>query len=132
MAHNRDRHPVYPTEKGIVKQPKKQGKWWKWALFWVVLATPMLCLLVPDIVDDCRLHRSNIKTTAYIKELYKSGKGHNIKCVSYTYCINGEWYNGHTSPPDSIWDNIQPGDPFEIVYEKGNPSNSNWVGYYKK
>ena len=34
--------------------------------------------------------------------------------------------------PDSIWDNIQPGDPFEIVYEKGNPSNSNWVGYYKE
>ena len=39
-----------------------------------------------------------LKTTAYIKELYKSGKGHNIK----------------------------------IVYEKGNPSNSNWVGYYKE
>ena len=73
-----------------------------------------------------------LKTTAYIKELYKSGKDHNIKCVSYTYCIDGEWYNGHTSPPDSIWDNIQPGDPFEIVYEKGNPANSNWVGYYKE
>ena len=79
-----------------------------------------------------RLHRSNIETTAYIKELYKSAKGHNIKCVSYTYCVDNVWYNGHTSPPDSIWDNIQPGDPFEIVYEKGNPSNSNWVGYYKK
>ena len=71
----------------------------------------------------CRLHRSNIETTAYIKELYKSGKGHNIKCVAYTYCVDNVWYIGHTSPPDSIWDNIQPGNPFEIVYEKGNPAN---------
>lgn len=101
MAHNKGRQPVYPTERDTVKPQKRHGKWWKWVLFGGVLATPMLCLLVPDIVDDCRLHRSNIETTAYIKELYKSGKGHNIKCVSYTYCIDGEWYNGHTSPPDS-------------------------------
>ena len=93
----------------------------------------MLCILVPVIVDDCRLHHNNSETaTAYIKELYKSGKSYNIKCVSYTFCVDNEWYNGHTSPPDSIWDKIQPGDPFEIVYEKGNPTNSNWVGYYKK
>ena len=98
MAHNRDRRPVYPTERETVKPQKRRGKWWKWVLFLVLLFTPLLCLLVPDIVDDCRLHRSNIETTAYIKELYKSGKGHNIR----------------------------------IVYEKGNPSNSNWVGYYKK
>lgn len=114
------------------KQHKKHRNRWQWVLIAVLLAAPLLCLLVPDIVNDCRLHRNHIETTAYVKELYKSGKSHNIKCVSYTYCVDNEWYIGHTSPPDSIWDNIQPYDPFEIVYEKDNPSNSNWAGYYKK
>ena len=80
------------------------------------------------MISDCRLHRNNVETTAHVKELYKSGKGHNIKCVSHAYCVNNEWYNGHTSPPDSIWDNIQIGDPFEIIYEKDNPANNNWGG----
>ena len=133
MGHNKDRRPVYPMESEKGKQQKQHRNWWKWVLFGVLLATPLLCLLVPDIVNDCRLRHNNAETTtAYIKELYKSGKSYNIKCVSYTFCVDNEWYSGHTSPPDSIWDNIQPGDPFEIVYEKNNPANSNWVGYYKK
>ena len=48
------------------------------------------------------------------------------------YCVDNEWYDGHTSPSDSIWDKLKHGDAFEIAYEKGNPSNSNWVGYYNK
>ena len=132
MAHNKDRRHAYPMKDEDDKQQKKHSTSWQWVLIVVLLAAPLLRLLIPDILNDYRLHRNNIETTAHVKELYKSGRGHNIKCVSYTYCVDNEWFNGHTSPPDSIWDNLRPNDPFEIVYEKGNPSNSNWSGYYKK
>ena len=60
------------------------------------------------------------------------GRSGSIKCVSYYFCVGNEWYDGSTSPPDSVWDKLQQHDPFEIVYEKGNPKNSNWAGYFKK
>lgn len=132
MSRNTNRKPNYPTEVKNGEQQKKNSNWWKVMLYWILVATPLLYIIVTSIVRDCRLHHGNIETTAYIKELYKTGKSYNVKCVSYTYCVDNEWYEGHTSPPDSIWDNIRPGDPFEIVYAKGNPSYSNWAGYYKK
>lgn len=104
---------------------------WKHLWLWILLAL-LLFTFAPTIISDWRLKRNHIETTAHVRYLYKSGKSHNIKCVAYYYCVDNEWYDGHTSPPDSIWDNIQPYDLFEIVYEKGNPSNSNWAGYYTK
>lgn len=132
MAHNKDRRPTYPTEGKETKQQDKQDKRWKLVLYLILMLIPLLYILVPDIIDDCRMHHNYVETTAHVKTLYKSGRSYNIKCVSYYYCIDNKWYDGHTSPPDSIWDNLQPGSPFEIVYEKRNPSNSNWAGYYKK
>jgi len=130
MKHKRF---AYPAEGKETKRQDKQGKLWKWVLFWILVLTPLLCIFVPKIIDDCRLHHNDyVETTARVKSLYKKGKSYNIKCVSYRYCVDNEWYEGHTSPPDSIWDKLRQGSPIEIVYEKGNPSNSNWAGYYKK
>ena len=133
MGHNINRRPVYPKEDGKSKRLNKHQVRWKWGriLFCVLVFAIPLSVIAHRLIKSWRLRHSHIETTAYVSKLYKSSN-YGIKCVSYYYCIENEWYEDHTSPPDSIWDNLQPGDPFEIVYEKGNPSNSNWAGYYTK
>lgn len=134
MSLKKDCRVNYSKEAPKGEQQGKHNKSsrWFWILFWILISTPLLIMLVPKIIKDSRLHSNYVETTAHVKRLYKSGKGHNIKCVSYSYCVNDQWYDGHTSPPDSIWDKLHTGSPFEIVYEMDDPSNSNWAGYYKK
>lgn len=136
MPHNVNRKPVYPDQNRLSERKprtdfRKIGKGvLRWAPLWIPLAI-LLWRLIPDIVDDYRLKHNNVATTARVESKYKGGKRYNIKMVKYYFNVGDTLYYGHTSPPDSLWKCLQPHDQFDIVYEKGNPDNSNWAGYYK-
>ena len=134
MSHNINRRPNYPKEGEKNKPQDKRNKrlLWRHVLYGIIVLTPLLCIFTPKIIKDRRLNRNHVETSARITDLYKSGRGQRIKCVSYSFCVDSVWYEGNTSPSDSIWDNTHIGAPFEIVYERGNPSNNNWAEYYKK
>ena len=135
MPHNIDRKPVYPEQgkprKRTVVSLKKTAKGiLNWAPLWVPLAL-LLWLLIPRFAVDSRLNRNGIATTARVDKTYiATGRGKN-KMVKYYFYVGDSLYYGSTSPPDSVWECLLPHVPFEIVYEKGNPNNSNWAGYIK-
>ena len=137
MPHNLNRRPDYPLETQRIKSRKRipfkcifRGIL-RWMPLWVPIVF-LIGLLTPQFMDDYRLGCSHTLTTAHVKRVYKGTGRNRAKMVEYYFCVGNEWYQGRTSPPDSIWDNLQPHDPFEIVYETDNPSNSNWAGYYKE
>ena len=137
MPHNINRKPVYPDlSKQSKRKPrvnfKKIGKGiLKWTPLWIPMAIG-LWLLIPDIVDDYRLKHNYVETTARVERKYKKdGLRKNIKMVKYYFYVGDSLYYGHTSPPNSMWDQLQPHVQFDIVYEKDNPNNSGWAGYYK-
>lgn len=136
MPHNVNRKPVYPDRsKQSKRKPrvdfKKIGKGiLRWTPLWIPMAI-WLWFLIPDIVDDYRLKHNYVETTARVERKYKDGLRKNIKMVKYYFYVGDSLYYGHTSPPNSMWDQLQPHVQFDIVYEKGNPNNSNWAGYYK-
>ena len=61
MARNKDRRHAYPMKDEDDKQQKKHSTSWQWVLIVVLLAAPLLCLLIPDILNDCPLHRNYIE-----------------------------------------------------------------------
>lgn len=91
----------------------------------------LLWHLIPDIADHYRLKHNYVATTARVENKYTGGLRKNLKMVKYYFYVSDSLYYGHTSPPKSMWDQLQPHDQFDIVYEKDNPNNSNWAGYYK-
>lgn len=103
-------------------------------LLWMPLWVPivfMVCYITPHFMDDYRLSHNCTQTTAHVKRVYIGTGRNRAKMVEYYFYVGNDWYDGHTSPPDSVWDNLKPHDPFEIVYETGHPDNNNWAGYYK-
>ena len=136
MPHNVNRKPVYPNRSKHSKQKSKVDfkKIGKGILKWTPLWIPMVFLLwylIPDIVDNYRLKHNYVEATARVESKYKGGLRHNLKMVKYHFYVGDSLYYGHTSPPKSVWEQLQPHEQFDIVYEKGNPNNSNWAGYYK-
>lgn len=137
MPHNVNRKPVYPDRSKQLKQKprvdfKKIGKGiLRWTPLWIPMAIGMW-FLIPDIVDDYRLKHNYVETTARIQKTYLVTGGRSVtRMVKYYFYVGDSLHYGHTSPPDSVWDQLQPHVQFDIVYEKGNPNNSNWAGYYK-
>ena len=136
MPHNVNRKPAYP-EQNKSNERKRQidfkriGKGvMNWAPLWVFLVI-LLWLLIPNFVDDYRLNHNGVATTARVEKTYRSGMRGNIKMVKYYFYVGDSLYYGLTSPTDSVWNHLMPHAPFEIVYEKGNPNNSNWARYVK-
>ncbi len=136
MPHNVNRKPVYPDRsKQLKRKPrvdfKKIGKGvLRWTPLWIPMAI-WLWLLIPDFVDDYRLKHNYVETTARVERKYKGGWRSNLKMVKYYFYVGDSLYYGYKSPSDSVWDQLQPHSPIDIVYEKGNPNNSGWAGYYK-
>lgn len=136
MPHNVNRKPVYPDRsKRLKRKPrvdfKKIGKGvLKWTPLWIPMAI-WLWLLIPDIVDDYRLKHNYVETTARVERKYKGGLRKNLKMVKYYFNVGDSLYYGQTSLSKSEWEQLQPHVQFYIVYEKDNPNNSNWAGYYK-
>ena len=136
MPHNVNRKPVYPDRsKQSKRKPrvnfKKIGKGiLRWTPLWIPIAI-VLWFLIPDIVDDNRLKHNGIRTTARVEKTYLVGGRSVSRMVKYYFYVGDSLYYGHTSLSKSEWEQLQPHVQFDIVYEKGNPDNSNWVGYYK-
>ena len=136
MPHNVNRKPVYPDRsKQSKRKPrvnfKKIGKGiLRWSPLWIPMAI-WLWFLIPDIVDDYRLKHNGIRTTARVEKTYLVGGRSVSRMVKYYFYVGDSLYYGHTSPPDSVWNLLHPHVQFDIVYEKSNPNNSNWAGYYK-
>ena len=136
MPHNVNRKPVYPDRsKQSKRKPrvnfKKIGKGiLRWTPLWIPIAI-VLWFLIPDIVYDNRLKHNGIRTTARVEKTYLVGGRSVSRMVKYYFYVGDSLYYGHTSPPDSVWNLLHPHVKFDIVYEKGNPYNSNWAGYYK-
>ena len=137
MPHNVNRKPVYPDRN---KPPKRKPQVnfkkigigiLKWTPLWIPMAIG-LWFLIPDIIDNNRLKHNGIKTAARVEKTYLVTGGRSVsRMVKYYFYVGDSLYYGHTSPPDSVWDQLQPHEQFDIVYEKDNPNNSNWAGYYK-
>jgi hypothetical protein len=136
MPHNVNRKPVYlDRSKQSNRNPRVNFKKigigiLKWTPLWIPMAF-LMWHLIPDIVDHYRLKHNYVATTALVESKYKGGLRKNLKMVKYYFYVSDSLYYGHTSPPKSMWDQLQPHDQFDIVYEKDNPNNSNWAGYYK-
>lgn len=136
MPHNVNRKPVYPDRsKQSKRKPrvdfKKIGKGiLQWSPLWIPI-TLFAWVVVDSFVDLHCLNHNGIRTTALVEKTYLStGRGPS-KMVKYYFYVGDSLYYGHTSPPDSVWNLLHPHVKFDIVYEKGNPNNSNWAGYYK-
>ena len=91
-----------------------------------------LWFLIPDIVDGYRLKHNGIRTAARIEKKYLVTGGRSVtRMVKYYFYVGDSLYYGNTSLSKSEWEQLQPHVQFDIVYEKSNPNNSNWAGYYK-
>ena len=136
MPHNVNRKPVYPDRsKQSKRKPrvdfKKIGKGiLRWAPIWIPMAI-WLWFLIPDIIDDSHLKHNGIRTTARVEKTYLVGGRSVSRMVKYYFYVGDSLYYGHTSLSKSEWEQLQPHVQFDIVYEKDNPNNSNWAGYYK-
>ncbi len=136
MPHNVKRNPVYQDRsKQSNRNPRVNFKKigigiLKWTPLWIPMAF-LMWHLIPGIVDGYRLKHNYVATTALVEGKYKGGLRKNLKMVKYYFYVSDSLYYGHTSPPKSMWDQLQSHDQFDIVYEKDNPNNSNWAGYYK-
>ena len=137
MPHNVNRKPVYPDRSKQLKQKprvdfKKIGKGiLRWTPLWIPMAIGMW-FLIPDIVDGYRLKHNGIRTTARIQKTYLVTGGRSVsRMVKYYFYVGDSLYYGNTSLSKSEWEQLQPHVQFDIVYEKSNPNNSNWAGYYK-
>ncbi len=138
MPHNVNRKPVYPDRgKQSKRKPRVNFKKigigiLKWTPLWIPMAF-LLWLLIPDVVDDYRLKHNGIGTTAHVEKTYLVTGGRSVtRMVKYYFYVGDSLYYGHTSLSKSEWEQLQPHVQFDIVYEKGNPDNSNWAGYYKE
>ena len=137
MPHNINRKPVYPeqgkpNERKAKSKIKKIGKGiLNWSPLWIPIAL-FVWLVVANFVDRHCLNNNGIRTTAHVEKTYCiTSRGGTHKMVRYYFYVGDSLYYGRTSPPDSVWNRLLPHVPFEIIYEKSNPNNSNWAGYYK-
>ena len=136
MSHNVDRKPVYPEKIKQSSPPQKRLKKFgkgilNWAPLWIPVAL-LLWILVPDMVKDSHMRHNKVQTTGRVLETYhKAGRGGPIYYVKYYFYVGDSLFEGTTSLRKSKWEQLKPHIPFEVVYEKNNPANSNWAGYYK-